>query len=304
MGAIAESRRKNLWFGTEQHMEWFKTPSRGADTTPSGWDSEGTTLNGAGYSFNSFGSHKVYQFDWGSSDSRVVAQKMKSFADGSYGRGKIYFIDPTITLLNVLPARWADPTMTAGYEGYSLVNGVVPEVMPASPSKNGYPVNTVTYNLDSVTPGFRGEYESVFIPIPEGHVIYLWASYTSTGSGGVFISPVSSSGATLPPIKLPEAPSETDNIISYIGHSGSNLERGVRIWVGRSDASDSSVTLRGITARLLGTTPSTAEVNRLTNPNWIGGMGHEGCRFSGKPTMVLNGPDWTGFSATLREVTN
>lgn len=302
MGAIAESRRKNLWFGTEQHMEWFKTPSRGADTTPSGWDSEGTTLNGMGYSFNSFGSHKVYQFDWGSSASREVAQKMKSFADGTYGRGKIYFIDPTINLLNVLPARWADPTMTAGYEGYSLVNGVIPELMSASPSKNGYPANTVTYNLDSVTPGFRGEYESVFIPIPEGHILPLWASYSATGSGGVFVSPVSQGGATGAPLMVAETPSESDLVNA--GVYGMNGEKGVRLWIGREDSSPSSVTLRGMTARVLSMNYSAAELSRAGDPHWIGGMGHEGCRFSGKPTMVLNGPDWTGFSATLREVTN
>lgn len=98
-------------------MEWFKTPSSGADTSPVGWNSEGTTLNGDGYAFGSFGSHKVYQFDWGSSNAREVAQRMKSYADGTYGRGYIYFVDPTLYELNILPAAWADPSMGIDYEG-------------------------------------------------------------------------------------------------------------------------------------------------------------------------------------------
>lgn len=285
MGFIAESRRQNLWFGTEERMEWFKTPSSGADTSPVGWNSEGTTLNGDGYAFGSFGSHKVYQFDWGSSNAREVAQRMKSYADGTYGRGYIYFVDPTLYELNILPAAWADPSMGIDYEGNAIVAGVEPTGVPTGANTNDLPVTSAQFNLASTAVGFRGKPQAVFIPIPDNHTLMMGAVYSSTGSGGVFMSPLLSTGAIGAPVKLTEqginaSPLTVDDI---------NGIRGVWLWIGKTAAGAATVTIRGIAARLVSNNTMSnnpAKVQLIRSKPWVGGMGNSGCRFVGKPTFI------------------
>ena len=91
------SDRTRLWFGTHAGgMRWMPTPLSGAEMSPEGWESGGTLLNGGGYQQNSFGSHKTYTFEWPSSSAREAAALMKAYADGTYGRGLIYFVDPLL----------------------------------------------------------------------------------------------------------------------------------------------------------------------------------------------------------------
>src|SRR5690606_3795009 len=89
-GVILMSRC-GLWFGTEQHAGWFPTPLSGADSSPVGWGADGTHLNGGGWAMGSWNSHKRYTYEWGQSSSREVAQLLKSYRDGTYGRGLLYF---------------------------------------------------------------------------------------------------------------------------------------------------------------------------------------------------------------------
>lgn len=292
MGFIAEAKRKNLWFGTEEKMEWFKTPSRGADTSPAGWDSEGTTLNGGGYVFNSFGSHKQYQFDWGSSNARVVAQKMKSYADGSYGRGYIYFVDPTIYDHNVLPAHWADPSMGIDYEGNAIVAGVEPTGVPTGTNSNDLPVQAAQFNLNTIPVGFRGKAQAVYVPIPEGHTLSLGAMYSFTGSGGVFASPVLLTGAIAAPQKLTTLGVNTPNIVADT-FSG---VRGVWLWVGKTSADNSTVTIHGLIGRLMTNAEATSYTiaeNLFTNPRLVGdGTWAEVARWNtGDPIPVVVQPE-------------
>ena len=293
----SKNDRDKLWFGTEGRMKWFRTPNAGADTSPQGWSSGGVTINGDGYEFSSFGSHKVYQYSWKGSSSRRVAQEMKSYADGTYGRELLYFVDPTIYDLNVFPAKWADPSMSIGYEGNSLVAGVSPTSVPTVQNSNDLPVSSAEYNLTSVAAGFRGKMEAVYLPLPEGCTLLLGAIYSSTGTGGVYYSPVLNTGAIAGPQKLTPLSSSS----AEVANTEVSDVRGVWLWVGKLTPGISSVTLTALTARIAKPSAATAP---LREGPWIGGMGHSGCRFSGKPTFVENGPDWTGFSATFKEVVN
>lgn len=247
--AIGQVNRRKLWFGTPNSMRWMPTPNRGADVSPSGWGTSGTTLNGGGYAFNSFGSHKQYVFEWPSTSSREDAQMLKSYADGTYGRDLIYFVDPLTYTTNVLPAQWADPSIGLGFEGSSLVYGVEPSGLPADSGVNDLPVRSATYDLTSIAPGFRGVEDALFVPIPEGHTLFLGAIYTATGTGGVFASPLLDTGAIGAASRLTELPANTDTIVS----DPFNGARGVYLWVGKTSAGAASATLRGMVGRLLPT---------------------------------------------------
>lgn len=289
-------RGNRMWFGTSERMRWIPAPKSPAEVPSHGWNTGATYLNGGGHEVHSWGSHKQFVYEWSESSSLEAAQVLKSYRDGSYGRGLLYFIDPLTYDKNVLPARWADPSMTVDLEGGSLVGGVEPTAVPTSGgSMNDLPVSSAYYDLSDIEPGFRGERESVFIPIPQGYTLHLGAFYTATGSGGVFVSPVAGGGAGTP-VKLTAVANNATNIVP---DSFSGVE-GVRLWIGKSSAGAATTTVAGIVGRMAPTgSPVTVQ-----GP-WIGGMGHSGCKFVGVPTLTeysaVDGGQ-VGYAATFKEV--
>lgn len=288
-------------------MQWVDTPLSGASSTPESWRAGATYLNGGGFVQHAWDSHKVYDFSWRNSSARQAAQLMKSYRDGTYGRGLIYFTDPLIYDTNILPPRWADPGMALNYEGPSHVTNAEPEEVPFSGFKtNRYPVRQVRYDLSSVRPGYR-EQDSVFIPVPEGYYIFFGSVYSFTGTGGVFVAPVYSSGVTGTPVRLtPVDPALHDIHSTDVSFMGGDLT-GVRLYFGRTSGVPSTVTVGALSARLLSQSEALSPALRsakLLGP-WVGGQGHSGCRFDGEPTYVeyngVNGGQ-VGYSARFREV--
>lgn len=302
MGFIASSERRNLfWFGTEQRAQFIRTPNSGADVSSHGWEAGGSLLNGGAYQLNSFGSHKEFIFEWPDSSARQLAQLMTDYSRGTYGRGLIYFIDPLTFDTNVLPAMWADPSMTLGEEGMSLVYGVTPtQVATSNWQVNNLPVLSAQYALSSVTAGWR-DGDSVFIPIPTGYTLDIGAVYSATGTGSVYYRTQDFTGALGPLTSIPAVAATSTNLFSRsIPNSGI---AGIRLQVGRTSSISSSVTLTAMIARL----SKSGSVNppSYSAGPWIGGQGHSGCRFVGKPTYINNtGIDGgqVGFAATFREV--
>lgn len=299
--AIGVARRDCLWFGTLQKSLWFQTPNAGADMSPTGWNSDGTLLNGGNYVFGSWGSGKQYVFEWQDSSQSRTAQLLKSFADGTYGRGLIYFQTPNSYELNVLPAGLADPSMGVGHNGLSLVYGVEPTGTPTTSGPNDLPVVSATYNLNNTPEDFRGEAEAIYVPIPDGYTLLLGAFYSQSGDGGVFYTEQLSTGSKGNTVQLTPLSSTASNICpDAIGGIP-----GVWVWVGRDGTANSSVTLQALTGRLMPSADYSSNPNavtRVSSDPWVGGMGNSGCRFVGKPTYVENGPNQTGFACTLKEV--
>lgn len=314
--------RENLWFGTEQRMGWFRTPLRGADASPEGWAEGGTLLNGGGYQFTSWGSHKNYQFEWGAATPTKYAQTLKSYADGTYGRGLIYFYDPLIYGRNVMPARWADPGMALGYEGSGLVYGVEPVAVPLPSGSLDLPVTAAQYDLTNVAAGFRGKEDALFLPVPTGYTLLLGSFHTSTGTGGIYVTEQNADG-TLGATTPLTAKTAFD---STVVDQGFYDVAGVWVWAGKSAVGAASVTVQALIGRLLetqfveytdlgygleeygetpyGGTPTADLVRTLAGP-WEGGLGHSGVRFNGKPTYEITGPfngGQVGFAASFREV--
>lgn len=296
-----------MWFGTEQFMQWIETPLSGATSNPESWRTGATYLNGGGFVTHAWNSHKTYDYSWRNSSARQAAQTMKSYRDGTYGRGLIYFVDPLTYDTNVLPARWADPSMALEYEGPSHVSGEDPVLVPATGfQRNHYPVQQVRYDLTRVPSGFREE-DSVFIPVPEDHGILFGAVYSSTGSGGVFVAPTFSGGVVGAPFQLPPQDPAAENVMSPIPAYVGGLVSGVRLYFGKSDEGVASVTVGALSARIVTPGEMSAPAlltQRLRGP-WVGGQGHSGCRFDGEPTYIeyngVNGGQ-VGYSARFREV--
>lgn len=290
---------RKMWFGTLDRMQWVETPQSGADMTPQAWSTSGTNLNGGGYVKHSWGSHKTYTFEWRKTSSLRAAQLMKSYRDGTYGRGLLYFVTPDCYELNILPARWADPSMTLDDEGGSLVYGIYPESVDVTGgAANALPVKGAYYDLAAVDEGYRGDDDALFIPRPDGYTIHMGAFYSTTGSGCVCVAPVADDGTLGTPVTLAELANNATDLVPDEFTTG----KGVRVWIGKESSGAGAVTLTALTARLY---PSalTPPASFSSGP-WVGGMGHSGCAFDGVPTYVpytgVNGGQ-AGFAATFRE---
>lgn len=312
-----------MWFGTEERMRWIPAPKPGWDVSMQNWNASGTLLNGGGYSFNSFGAHREFQMNWPEGEgSRTAAQIIQSYASGTFGKGLIYFIDPSARADNILPAHWADPSL-ALRGGVPLIR-TYPAPITSAPTSNyltnDLPVTSATYNLALAPTGFPGVADSLFIPIPPGAQLALGAIYSFTGSGGVFYAPVNTAGTAGTAVKLPATAQGSSNLAPTLTSGGS---LGVRIWVGKSAVGPASVTLTALTVRLIGDGYGTSggvygggpygsgpyggdHAPEGTGGPWSAGRGHSGCRFSGFPTYVNLGGDIRGghvsYSATLKEV--
>ena len=286
-----------MWFGTEERMQWIAAPLSGADMSPEGWGVGGTLLSGGGYQQSSWGTHKNYTFEWSGASSLEVAQLMKSYRDGTYGRGLLYFIDPLTYGLNVLPARLADPSMAVGDESASLAYGAsATSVVSAATALSGLPVSGALYNLNGVPANIRAS-ESTFIPIPAGYTLHLTALYSATGTGGIFATPQISKGSLGAAVRLAANAVTATNPTSH-AFSSANAS-GVRIWLGRTSTAASTVSAYAMIGRLAKTgqpAPGGA---------WVGGMGHSGVKFSAPPTYTANngvGGGQAGYAASFREV--
>ena len=291
------SRRKAFWFGTEERMDWFASPLQGADSSPEGWGVSGTLLNGGGYGYNSWGTHKNFTYEWPESSSPEVAQMMKSYRDGTYGRGLLYFIEPMTYTTNILPALWADPSLAVGGESPSIVPGVQPTAVPTSGwETNGLPVKSAYFSSVPYSPTVDTD-RTVFVPIPEGYTLYLGAFYS--GANSIFAVPVVANGGTLAPVALTQLANDSDVVV----HDTFSGVKGVRLWVNGNAGGGTTVT--ALIARLIKTGSSPSAVERLKRGPWVGGQGHSGARFMGAPSYVTNSPiagGRVGFAASLKEV--
>jgi hypothetical protein len=314
---------REMWFEVDGGWRgWFKAPISGADSSPQNWGADGTLLNGLGYAVQSWGSHRLYQYEWGASSTRQEAQFIQALANGTYGRGLVHFIEPTLYDQNILPARVADPSMAVDDEGASLVDGIDPEgVFTSNWETNLLPITSAYYNLLPAAAGYRGDTEATYIPIPEGYTLYLGAFYSAMGSGGIFAREVLDNGVDGDDIPL-TALGNDSAVVTADTFSGI---RGVRLWLGKTASGAASVTVAGMIARLVRNSvldggPESGygeggygeEVyggsfvpGWLTAGPWVPGGGNAGCRFIGKPTFETNTGvrgGQVGFSATLREV--
>lgn len=295
---MATDSRCKFWFGTEERMNWFPTPLQGADSSPIGWATDATLLNGGGSADHSWGSHKRYSYEWPQSSSPEVAQRMKSYRDGSYGRGLLYFIDPFTFRTNVLPASLAAPGVAVGSDAPSLVYDLEPQSVLVSGGETlDLPVSAAYYNLASTLVQTQATADSsTFIPIPTGMTLHVGAFYAFTGTGGIFATPVNLNGTLGTPVKLTTIANSSTSVVS---NTFTGI-KGIRIWAGRTTNVASSITATAMIARLV----ETGKPAPSQGP-WIGGQGHSGCRFSGTPTYVSNSPidgGRIGFAASFIEV--
>lgn len=278
--------RGKIYFGTQDYMQWVPAPDRNVARGGHGWSSKSNRLNGTASVRRSAGNHKEYDFTW-STQKREAIDPVLAYANGDYGDGLIYWVDPWAAETNIAPDAWASPWK--GAQGGINLTGKgspAPTIEATPANSNGYPTRSAKYTLlESQTP------RTLWIPVPDGFTLHLGAQGSSTGFGRVRVTPDGGSVANL--TFLPVTSSTRTNY-TYTGPGG------VTVSLGLSSAGAGTVTLTSLTALILPTGQSPAP------GGWMTGQGNGGCKFSEEPTDMgyiknkLN--SLSVISATLVEV--
>lgn len=283
-----------MWFGTEDRMGWIITPNTGADASSIGNNSTVGLLNGGSSIRHSWDSSKSYQFSWGETANQTLVSLIQGYRNGSYGRGLIHFHDPMHYSTNLLPKRWADPSMAVNTEAESLIPDMSPTATNVGASQNNYPVTAANYlvpaRYSSQTAGMEH-----FIPIPEGMSLILGAAYVNgAGSSRVYYRTPTTALGLLP-------------LLTTTSRVAGTLVNGTwaRIGIRNPTATADPLTIYGMTARLIPYTTDPAAISQYGEGPWYSGQGHSGCKFDGDPQVInYNGIDGgqMGLSANFREV--
>lgn len=296
--------RNGLWIGTKRYMRFVPAPSRGADATSVGYHDDATGKNGGGYVSQSFGRHRTFQYDWPRSTDRQYANFLQNLRDGAYGRGVIHFTDPTCYLTNVLPAHWASPGLTLGFEAPPLVFRNQPDTFDFGQSDrpNTPLVGATYYSLPSV----MEPNDALFVAIPPDRDFLIGSRYENTEAGSIFVQPVDrnfglneANRVTLVPGIDPINPFQTLTTDRFSGNDWG----GVYIWIGRPSGSpaSSTVSILDMVGKIVPPSFSNDAMDFPDEP-WYGGEGHTGVRFEGQPTIQYDGKNNTAVSATFTEV--
>jgi len=277
-----------MWFGTFHHSEWINRPEIGGDMSPKSWSEGGMYLSGGGFEISAPDAHREFSLEWdGVGNSIAEAARMQAFRDGAYSMTPgdlFYFHDPLSYAVNILPKRWAQPSLMARTKR-PWATAEVP-----GPGVRGLPLtgaHIVAGTTDPTAPGPG----VLFIPIPEGMRLQIGAnSITSTGSG-VHYRKVMTDGSLQLPLRL------SDDAPHTVSNSGDS--RGVLLYFkGEFDVFG----IRAVLYKISDPAPSDFLGNSWP---WHSGMGHSGCRFSGVPTYSPFRDTYGGlasYSVMFREV--
>jgi hypothetical protein len=268
-----------MYFGTRNYMQWVVAPKINYEASKRGYVSAAGFVNGGQFVRRSASAAKGYNLSW-ELKPRDEIRTINDYADGVYGTGPIYFLEPFAMDKNLLPQYWATPAL--GAVDAPLLAGVFDDERPAlSPTPLntlGYPSNAATYTLAVGT-----ELSSVFIPVPPGYSLWVGAHGSRTGTAGVQITPTTGPTTTAAPLDVPLLLATNATRLNT-SINGDTYRGGIISLKGVG-----TVALYGLMAQVLrnGTLPATG--------GFISGQGHSGCSFAEEPTL-------TNYSVALDKV--
>lgn len=299
-----------VWFGNQRYGTWIKAPLADMNASSIGFSSEQTFNNGGSFVKSSFGSAKSFDMSWNGDLDEL--QVIKNFKDGIYGGGLIYWEDPYAK--NILPPHWAAPMLTVRDWPSLISSDNKPTPITEVNTARGIPYQSARYTVPNTTEPSR----SLTILIPEEHILRLGFVYTRTGTASIKVVPVlSSTGADGTAVEANRLAYNTsslyDSAIEFSNVTGAaNRAKAVRIYISKSNATNSNVTLRaGIATLFLADGASghghdlwTSTVQYGTN--WTAGQGFTGCVMSQVPTIeyksIVGNKKLITMSTTLKEV--
>jgi len=258
-----------MYFGNKERMAWVKAPAVDTDISKVGWNAEGIFLRGGAYARKSTTSHKRYQFAWNLASQEDIYEVL-DYADGLYGDGLIYFLDPFASETNLLPSFWAAPRLQAE-DAPSLVIDKIPTLVNTATNTNNYPTKSAVYTLVA-----GDTFAKLWIPIPAGYTLRLGVHGSATNTATVNFLP---DGGSVAAITTLSATTTQLTNVAVTGVTGVTL----------SAQGEGQLTLAGLVVQVLPTSAA------APTGAFISGRGHSGCRF-------VSSPQIQGYSSALDKV--
>lgn len=147
-----------MYFGTKGNMQYVPCPRIDQAAGKTDWSTATKQLNGGNYTRRSAAAAREYTMTWGLRTQSELAPII-DYADGLYGGGYIYFLDPFIMARNVLPTFWSNPYLNT-LDG-PLTGSTRPVATDHLTGTNGYPTRSG---------GVTGTH-SIYIPVPTGYTL-------------------------------------------------------------------------------------------------------------------------------------
>jgi hypothetical protein len=175
---------RKVYFGNATKQVWINAPQTGMAAGSQSYVSESQLLNGRAFVKRSRGSHRRFNATWlgsmNSSELENSLQAIKDFADGVYGDGPFYWIDPFAANQNILPPHWATPGLMQN--DLPQIWDVAPFEYVATPSNTlNYPATSVRY-VSAETDAVVGT-KKLRLIIPEGYSLFFgWHGTRETGT--------------------------------------------------------------------------------------------------------------------------
>lgn len=287
-----------MWFGTFWRGEFIDCPTVGSDLSPRSWGSGGEFLSGGAYEVSAPDAHKEFSLSWSSASAVKAADVLQAYRDGAYSATPgdlFYFHDPLSLLVNILPKRWAQPSLWAR----SLRPGAV-EAPGVSSEARRLPLRaakiTAPLAWPSSTPPTAPGPGVLFIPVPAGHSLHIAVEQVKNSGSGMAIRSVLTNGTLGSPLTFTGSGAQQVN-------NSSGMYRGILFYyTGSSSGAQTVTAARAILVRDGEAVPDDFKGSSWT---WYAGMGHSGCRFTAPPTYIPTAGVLGGiasYSAIFREV--
>ncbi len=284
-----------VYFGNKEKQQWIKAPKTGLKANNSGRVVQNDYLSGRSSIKRSKASKREYNPSWlgyQNSQDGTSIYVLKDFADGLYGDGPFYFLDPYAVDQNVLPPHWAAPMLTQK-DWPSLASDFTASFVSES-STNNYPTRYASYTM---VDGYESGNKLTII-IPQDYALnFGWHGPATGASTGVRIVPyLRSNGEAdteINPTKIPTSSNARTNV-KIKGDTYSY----VQIFLAADE--ESTVNITGMIAQIL---PETASV---AQGGFISGRGTTAIEFSQIPEIeyysAAIGDGLIGLSAGWVEV--
>lgn len=285
-----------VYFGTADKQTWIKAPATGMKASSNSWNTRSQLLDGRSFIRRSNQSHRQYDATWvgslNDSDLSVSLQTIKNFADGLYGDGPFYFVDPFAADQNVMPPHWAAPMLAE--KGWLTLTEDVDPTFTSATINNNFPVKYATY----ATPAGFVSQDKLTLIIPSTHKLaFGWHGPATGSTSGIRIVPYKRSDGTADTAINPNKITAGSTVRTNTTVNGSTYSR-VEIFLATTDAS--TVNITAMIAQII---PAAATVEA---GGFVPGKGTTGLDFASSPAIdyyssaINNGQ--IGMSATWVEV--
>lgn len=275
-----------VWMGTKSGMQWVACPAVDVNAGKQGFHNEVGFLNGGAWGRRSKAAAKRYAMSWNMRNYADV-RPILDLADGMYGDGYIYYVDPFAD--NLFPSYWASPYQNY-YDGPILVDDTRPTLITNATSTNGYPVESVQYTVTSTS-----KVPTVFLPIPTGYTLHIGAhGAVQSGNATVTVTPVISSIATGTAVNLTLLTAASPTRTNYSVAKSTGI---IGVNVSLKSTSTGVIQLDGLIAQVL------PDGTAATTGGFLSGQGVSGMQFVDQPTVAQYSAafDLVSVSANLEE---